>query len=64
MTAIDLAYEHCLWGKRAGLSPRAVIRSVGGVVAHYDHVGWLDAVAAVKHARMALGAKTDRRAAL
>lgn len=63
LTAIDQAYEHCLWAKRAGLTPWEVIRSVGGALMRNDNPSWLDALQAVKVARMTLGAPKAQRAA-
>lgn len=47
-TPLDLAYEHCRWAMRAGLTPYEVIAPMGGppLVPGWSP-GWPDAVAAV-----------------
>lgn len=54
---IDLAYEHCLWAKRAGLTPRRMILGFDGPMGQPE-THWLEAVQA-----LAAIASNDRRAA-
>lgn len=46
---IDIAYEHCLWAKRAGFTPREVIESIDGDChrSRHERLTWIDAVMAV-----------------